>query len=608
MQSPQSLCDTAGWSDILSIACGPEYVVGLRSDGTVLARGTEVMEEAGLACLKVTAWTDIVAITAGQSQDGRYSWTAGLRSDGTVAITGHDPSGKHFPEIGAWSGIKAITVAEGRLFGLRGDGTVAASGGEHFESAGWTGVTALAGSDDLLVGLREDGTVLVCGTGLDDPMTTAIADWSGIRSVAAGPGIVAGVREDGTLVGVHQSTSRDAAMDRRRFAARVQEMIEEAFSAPGATPTPIPFRMPDYEFGSTPVSIGKVAPEAYRTFSFSMQEIGFDQGRSLSVRAVDENMNLVVAISYTRDGVILQEKGTEIGILDSGSMKYTKVEHTDPDTSAEILAVDTDRIVWRQSDDPARIHLYERRTGEDFAIQPDAAARIIKNAVLAEGALYLSTLTGSGLELAVDRIDIESLARLRLADSASGLFLYGNQAVWTVRNSGSDQLDLYRDSAEGPVLVAESVGDPEGQSGYVGHDSYYQPDGDPIWSVDGSVPRPIIMGTGSVQDAFYSIRDGIPIRVIGKGSETVCSIRYKLLGRYLAFNVDLYTDAWIESCYIYDSENSMLLEVVPTVAKPDASYMIRSAGNKVCFQDAGPDRLDPANVQTLHIVDLEKLG
>ena len=83
------------WS---ALAAGDCHTVGLRSDGTVVARGWNSMGQ----CY-VDNWTDIVAVTAG-------TWhTVGLRSDGTVVATGRNNSGQC--NVGDWTEI--VTVAAG---------------------------------------------------------------------------------------------------------------------------------------------------------------------------------------------------------------------------------------------------------------------------------------------------------------------------------------------------------------------------------------------------------------------------------------------------------------------------------------------------------------
>jgi len=67
------------WKDIVSIATGGLFSVGLRSDGTVVAVGCNDRGQCN-----VSGWKNIIAIAAGGSH------TVGLKDDGTVVAVGDD--------------------------------------------------------------------------------------------------------------------------------------------------------------------------------------------------------------------------------------------------------------------------------------------------------------------------------------------------------------------------------------------------------------------------------------------------------------------------------------------------------------------------------------
>ncbi len=614
-----SICDTSGWTGITAIACGPDYVVGLRSDGTAVAAGTGEMEAIGLACLDLSTWEDIVALAAGRSQNSMYSWTAGLRANGTVVIAGQDSGKEHFADIGTWSGIVAIAVGDGRLIGLREDGTVTVSGNDDYATSGWTQVTAIAGSDSLVVGLRKDGTVLACGTRIDDPMAKAIASWTGIQSIAAAKGVAVGIQADGTLVGAVYPYLPDSAMARKRFTRSVAEMNEEAKADPDAMPTPIPVQEPDFDFEVKPISLVDYAPEAYQAVSFSMQGIGFPKDRSMSVLGVDRNQNLVTGTYRTQDGVVLGDLGREIGILSPATMTYTCVAQTDPGMNARVLAVDQEYLIWQEQRNQSAdsilvenegqriypIHVYIRDSGDDIVFLLDQVNDPVEDTILSDGRLYL--IAGSDpVHKSVFRYDIGTRVQSKIMDDSRRLFLYDGRVTWTALSNETRLMDLYQDSDTGPVLLAESVGDPEELSGDVGNEPCYQPDPNHAWSDVPSSLKPLIAGVGSARDAFYSIRDGIPSRIIGKGREPYCFISYALCGRYLAFTASTYADPPAYCNYVFDSESSLLLRVTDPKAGNSCQRYISEG--KVFFLDGGSDRMDPTNVQTLYMVDLEKLG
>lgn len=115
----------AEWTDIVAISAGGDHLLGLRSDGTVVAatnaRERETFEDTFTGPpdpgapqlsvevtipsddapndehLKVSEWTDIVAIEAGSSV------SVGLRADGTLLVAGE--MREYWEEVASWSDI-----------------------------------------------------------------------------------------------------------------------------------------------------------------------------------------------------------------------------------------------------------------------------------------------------------------------------------------------------------------------------------------------------------------------------------------------------------------------------------------------------------------------
>ncbi len=79
-----------------TVSAGDDHIVGLKSDGTVVAVGDNIDGQRN-----VSTWTDIVAVSAG------YYHTVGLKADGTVVVVGY--SGKVQIEVSEWSDIKMPT-------------------------------------------------------------------------------------------------------------------------------------------------------------------------------------------------------------------------------------------------------------------------------------------------------------------------------------------------------------------------------------------------------------------------------------------------------------------------------------------------------------------
>lgn len=117
--------DIEGWTDMATISAGNEHIVGLKSNGTVVADGDNYYEEC-----KVSDWTDMVAVAAGNS------YTVGLRADGTVVATGDNDYGQC--DVSDWKDIVAITAGQNHTAGLKADGTMVSAG--ECDVSGLTGI------------------------------------------------------------------------------------------------------------------------------------------------------------------------------------------------------------------------------------------------------------------------------------------------------------------------------------------------------------------------------------------------------------------------------------------------------------------------------------
>ena len=186
------------WS---ALAAGDCHTVGLRSDGTVVARGWNSMGQ----CY-VDNWTDIVAVTAG-------TWhTVGLRSDGTVVATGRNNSGQC--NVGGWTDIVAVAAGTENTFGLHDDGTVIAAGlndDGQCNVGDWTDIVTVAAGYYHTVGLRSNGAVIA--TGQNDEGQCNIGGWIDLVAVAAGYYHTVGLRSDGTVIAAGRNDEGQCNVD-----------------------------------------------------------------------------------------------------------------------------------------------------------------------------------------------------------------------------------------------------------------------------------------------------------------------------------------------------------------------------------------------------------
>lgn len=109
---PEGALDLSGWTDIVAVEINDLYVLGLKKDGTVEAKGLTSVQ------MDVDDWTDIVDITSGRDI------SIGLKSDGTVVASGSNQ--KIIRQIEGWTDIVEIAAFPSSLHvvGVRRDGSL----------------------------------------------------------------------------------------------------------------------------------------------------------------------------------------------------------------------------------------------------------------------------------------------------------------------------------------------------------------------------------------------------------------------------------------------------------------------------------------------------
>ena len=181
--------NVSGWTDLVAVSAGSFHTVGLRSDGTAVAVGSNDYGQ-----LDVSGWTDLVAVSAGTYH------TVGLRSDGTAVAVGYN-SGQI--NLSRWTDLVAVAAGFSQTVGLRSDGTAVAVGlssQDQLIVSGWTDLVAVSVNEYHTVGLRSDGTAVAVGLNNQDQLN--VSGWTDLVAVSAGANHTVGLRSDGTAVAV----------------------------------------------------------------------------------------------------------------------------------------------------------------------------------------------------------------------------------------------------------------------------------------------------------------------------------------------------------------------------------------------------------------------
>ena len=219
--------DLEGWDNLVEVSANEDFLMGLKSDGSVVSYGKE---------LKAYRWRDIVSIEAGvggilglrkdgkivyddyykidydllstfntwtdivQLDSGDYDWFVGLKEDGTVVATGDNEFGQC--EVTNWTDVVMVAAGRNHVVGLRSDGTVLAAGVSFLgqcDVAEWKDIVFVAAGNDFTLGVKNDGTVVATGYNMDK-LCKGMEAWTNIAYVTIGETAVAGVTKDGQVL------------------------------------------------------------------------------------------------------------------------------------------------------------------------------------------------------------------------------------------------------------------------------------------------------------------------------------------------------------------------------------------------------------------------
>lgn len=252
--SESSDIDTSSWTDIVQIAASPEYIVGLKSDGTTVASGREAHN-----CLDVSGWENIKKVLVGKwwvtygiTEDGKMIFTRpqeeqhyindidqwsdiadisdisivdndifALRTDGTILSTGCiiDSDAEYddtveFPEMERWTDIVSLATSEFRAYAVKADGTVLYAGGATFDGINAddllheTNVLKVSAGDDHVVFLHNDGSVSAYGRNTYGQCN--VTEWSNIADISTTDVATIGYKSDGSIIRAGFSEVREA--------------------------------------------------------------------------------------------------------------------------------------------------------------------------------------------------------------------------------------------------------------------------------------------------------------------------------------------------------------------------------------------------------------
>lgn len=129
---------------------------------------------------------------------GDYSYTVGLKEDGTVLFSGIKLLIKE--DVSTWRKIVALDASDTHVVGLKSDGSVVVAPSCELKEVGlWTDMIAVAAGHDFAAGLKADGTVLVCKDRRCKTKLDRVSGWKNIVEISARDNLLVALDSDGVM-------------------------------------------------------------------------------------------------------------------------------------------------------------------------------------------------------------------------------------------------------------------------------------------------------------------------------------------------------------------------------------------------------------------------
>ena len=183
------LNDASKWRNIIAVSAKLNHIVGLKTDGTVVAAGNNSYGQ-----LNVSGWYDIIAISTSDKK------TIGLKADGSIVSTGDNKINENLRDIAAIYGQFCVRN-DGLLVGFPDD--ISFERGELIDIISkWDSLVNLSYGTGIIAGVHMNGTVSIVYSGeRNNPGVREVTNnWTDIVSVYCDFCLVIAVKRDGTMV------------------------------------------------------------------------------------------------------------------------------------------------------------------------------------------------------------------------------------------------------------------------------------------------------------------------------------------------------------------------------------------------------------------------
>jgi len=194
----KSAISASSWRNIVQISGYGDLLAGLRSDGTVVVTGTDAQYLDGNM---IDGWTEITQVEVG------YHSLLALTQDGYVLYTGNVNTGEQDygrSDCVDWYGVKKLIKGDEHIVVIKADGSMDSVGMNNVSQCsvgGFSDVIDAATGCQCTYILHADGTVdVIGGNPKYDYGQLDAANWTDIIAIECGDRFVIGLKSDGTVV------------------------------------------------------------------------------------------------------------------------------------------------------------------------------------------------------------------------------------------------------------------------------------------------------------------------------------------------------------------------------------------------------------------------
>ncbi len=188
-------CRLSDLKNIVYIASSPRCTYAVSSDGTVTPRGITAFGDT------ISAWTDIKSVAC------TNECIVGLKADGTVCAAAVKDSRieKYVSAVNSWNNVIKVDIGDKYIVALTNNGQILYSGEDDRKSdcTRFVNCIDIAADDSYVIGLSADGRVHLAGTPskYSDYNRIEAAKWENMYfiSCAYGKQIIAGLTASGEL-------------------------------------------------------------------------------------------------------------------------------------------------------------------------------------------------------------------------------------------------------------------------------------------------------------------------------------------------------------------------------------------------------------------------